>query len=113
MQRFVPTLSQRVILNPKPDPKVGTLLGHLYVSLCETPADLGQVTDRIPSNGAKILRSPAAAFLVSLTRVVRPVTGGLPDLEDVPLGTSEDVPPGTSEDVPTGPSKDVPQGTST
>ena len=102
LQQFVPTLSQRVILNPNLDPKVGTLKGHIFVSLCETPADLGQVTDRIPSNGAKILRSPAAAFLVSLTRVVRPVTGGLPDLEDVPPGTSEDVPQGTSEDVPTG-----------
>ena len=97
LQQFVPTLSQRVILNPNLDPKVGTLKGHIFVSLCETPADLlGQVTDRIPSNGAKILRSPAAAFLVSLTRVVRPVTGGLPDLKDVPPGTSEDVPPGTS-----------------
>ena len=68
--------------------------------MCETAADLGQVSDHIPSNGAKILRSPAAAFLVSLTRVVRPVTGGLPDLEDVPPGTSKDVPQGTSEDVP-------------
>ena len=73
------------------------------MSICvNTRGDLGQVTDRIPSNGAKILRSPAAAFLVSLTRVVRPVTGGLPDLKDVPPGTSEYVPQGTSEDVPPG-----------